>query len=358
MIRSIAMRALFVIIAAATMRAQCGLDDKRNPAELVNPVQELAVRGNWKGAQEVTEQNLRSCQSGQEGSSCRKLNNFTLGFLAQREALDCNLQGAARRDLLQQALTSYKNALTEPPADGSTLNNLAVVEQELGDTAEATHAWQQAIELDSDAAWLYALRLGDLYLSENHLEEARSQYERSGTLSPDSEAPHERLVETYRKATDSELQQLAPALFQMEGLFPRVARTGYELIMAREYSEQPDKADQALVRWTLLTSRQGWISADSLDALPQNWKTASVTELRKYWEDPATSSPPWHWWLATNELRHVVLDVALVAGRQLVNDQQPQEAIRCWETALQFAKDLRGNGPAVPLAARGASSDP
>jgi tetratricopeptide (TPR) repeat protein len=348
MTKSGGLRLLWVFAAAATLHSQCKLAVEAKLPDPVDTALGLAAQGNWKEASDLIEKNLSACPPGQEGSSCRKLNNFTLGYLAQEEALNCNLPNAEQTQLLQRALTSYKDSLEEPPSDGSTLNNLAAVEDELGNPNEAISVWQQAIEVDPDGAWVYALRLGDLFRNQERFEDARNQYERSATLSPDASAPRERLVETYRSATGPELRELLPALFQMEGEFPRIAKNGYELIMAREYKEQPDEADQALIRWTIVMSQQGWLSAESFTALPEDWSAPSVTELREYWQNPASSSPPWHWWLGNSDLRHIIIGVALVAGRELVNNQQPPDAIKCWETALKLAKDMQGNGPPVP----------
>jgi tetratricopeptide (TPR) repeat protein len=348
MINSFAFLVLWVMVMATPLEAQCKLAFEAKHSELVDNAQELAVQGDWKGARDFVKKTLAECRPGPEGSSCRKLNNFNFGYLAQEEALSCNLQTGERIKLLQQALTFYRNSLAEPPPDGATLNNLAGVEAELGNTNDAIQAWNHAIEVDPDAAWQYALRLGDVFREQERLEDARHEYSRSASLAPDQPGPPERYVDTYRHAPISELKDLLHTLPETEGLFPQVARTGYELIISRDYKEQPGNADQALMRWTIVTSREGWLSKDSFDALPQDWDAPSVTELRTYFQNPATTSPPWHWWLLTDDRRHVMIDVALVAGRELVNDQRPEDAIKCWETALKLAKDLRGNGPDMP----------
>jgi hypothetical protein len=82
---------------------------------------------------------------------------------------------------------------------------------------------------------------------------------------------------------------------------------------------------------------------------PINWNAPSVNELREYLANPAKSGTTWHWWLRNDELRQIVLDVALVAGNALLQEEKPEDAALCWRVALDVAKDLHGAGPPLPI---------
>jgi len=347
MTRSAILAVLLLLMPTAAIQAQ-------NPETMTavqrasSNAQQLAAAGNWPTARSTMEAALQACNPGPEQSSCRRLSNFTLGYLAQQQASEMSHDNSERSQLLRQADDLYKAVLVDAPNDGATLNNLALLEQMLGENANAAEHWKKAIDVDPVRGGQYALHLGDLLLSQKQVADARAQFSRAADFSPAAETPRRRLVETYRLAPDAELKDLPPFLFQAEALFPSVARSGYELLMSRLYKLQPADSEQALLRWTIVMSQQGWLTQTSLSKLPADWSAPSVAELRRYMADPATANPPWNWWRSRDDRRRVIIEVARTAGKQLLDGEQASAAARCWNVALDSARYIEGNGPPSP----------
>jgi len=65
--------------------------------------------------------------------------NYTRAYLAQQRG------GVS----IEEARTYYQRVIAEQPSNGAALNNLALIEDSLGNSPEAERLWQNAIRADS-----------------------------------------------------------------------------------------------------------------------------------------------------------------------------------------------------------------
>ncbi|NIM16540.1 MAG: hypothetical protein GTN82_32985, partial [Candidatus Aminicenantes bacterium] len=62
----------------------------------------------------------------------------------------------------------------------------------------------------------------------------------------------------------------------------RLAKEGFELIINGLYRSDNTIAEDALLNWTELCTKQGWITVNDLNSLPDKnkWSSPAIKELR------------------------------------------------------------------------------
>jgi tetratricopeptide (TPR) repeat protein len=315
-----------VILAAQHSAAQ--MAPTPQPEKVSNRVIQLAAEGKVGEADRVLQEALAQCEQPSAPQNCRALLSFTQAYLAQQK-------GAAG---VGEAREFYQRVLADQPNNGPALNNLALVEDSAGNATEAERLWQQAIRSEPERAGHYAVLLGDHYLRLKNLNGALQAYDQAEQALPSADAPRRRIVSAYRQTERTEnLEALLGHAQGWEKLDPINARSAYELLMAR-WAQDPasgTKADLVLVAWVVLLARNDWLNLESLSALPANWTSPGVNQLRSYLERPA-EQPSLGWWGGSAEKLSARFEIADAAGRRLLKDKEtgPKKAESCWQWAL------------------------
>lgn len=298
------------------------------PEKVSNRALQLAAEGRLSEADQALEEALAQCSKSVALPNCVPLLSFTRAYLAQQ-------RGRLGAD---EARTFYRNVLAAQPSNGAALNNLALVEDSLGNNVEAERLWKQAIQNDPGRAGHYALLLGDHYLRLKSISAAIESYDQAGLSNPGAETPRRRIVEAYRQQPGSDgLAPLESRAVEWEQLDPVNSRAAYELLLARwsSNSQWVADAERCLVRWAALLARNDWLSRDSLTLLPPTWHHLGIRELADYEMNPL-SAPRWNWWRQNADRLGVMFEIARATGRRLLRSSAsgPVDAEQCWQLAL------------------------
>jgi tetratricopeptide (TPR) repeat protein len=316
-----------VILVAQHCAAQ--MVPTQQPEKVSNRVMQLAAEGKIAEADKALQDALSQCQQPSAPQNCRALLSFTQAYIAQQK-------GAAGTG---EAREFYRKVLADQPNNGPALNNLALVEDSDGNAKEAERLWQQAIRSEPEGAGHYAVLLGDHYLRLKNLTGALQAYDQAELALPSAEVPRRRIVSAYgqTEGTDN-LEGLLTRAQGWERIDPVNARGAYELLLARWSRDQASaaKADLILVAWVDLLARNDWLNVESLAALPTNWASLGVSELRSYLERPAERHM-WSWWGGSEDKLSARFEIANATGRRLLKGSEngPQNAQSCWQWALQ-----------------------
>lgn len=309
------------------------------PDKVSNRVLQLAAEGKIDEAEQTLQAALTQCRQAGAPPNCSALLTFTQAYLAQQK-------GAAGT---AEARELYSRVLNADPGNGAALNNLALVEDSVGNALKAEELWGKAIMNDPERAGHYALLLGDHFLRLQNTSDALKAYESAERFSPTAAAPRRRIVSTYRQMEGiGGLEGLEGSAKEWELTDPSNARAAYELLMSRwsSNSSSVNKADKILVRWGTLLARNDWLNGNSLSFLPENWKTPAIQELLAYMEAPA-QRPQWNWWHSTPDRYGATFEFARDVGRlQLRSGKEGiQKAQSCFQWVLQSVTpgDLMGS---------------
>ncbi len=312
---------------AAAQAAIAQMNPTPQPEKVSNRALQLAAEGKLAEADQAVQEALAQCQRSGALPTCAALLNFTSAYLAQQRGR----QGA------DEARALYRNVLAGQPSNGAALNNLALVEDSVGNGSEAERLWKQAIQNDPGHTGHYALLLGDHYLRLKNIAGAVDSYDQAGQASPEAVVPRRRILEAYRQMPGTDgLEPLELRAGQWERFDAENSRAAYEFLISRWSSSSQSGAERCLVRWTGLLARNDWLEGQSLSALPAAWDHPGVRELRIYESDPL-SPPQWNWWRRNPERLAVTFEVARATGRRLLRNSEngPARAERCWQSALR-----------------------
>lgn len=290
---------------------------------------QLAAEGKIAEADKALQDALSQCQQPSAPQNCRALLSFTQAYIAQQK-------GAAGAG---EAREFYRKVLAEQPNNGPALNNLALVEDSDGNAKEAERLWQQAMRSEPEGAGHYGVLLGDHYLRLKNLTGALQAYDQAEQALPSAEAPRRRIVSAYRQTEGTDnLEGLSTRAQGWEHIDPINARGAYELLMARWSRDQASatKVDLILVAWVDLLARNDWLNVESLAALPTNWSSPGVSELRSYLARP-TEQRMWTWWGGSADKLSARFEIANATGRRLLKGSEngPLNAQSCWQWVLQ-----------------------
>jgi tetratricopeptide (TPR) repeat protein len=320
----------FVLLLVAGNPAAAQMVSTPQPDRVSNRALDLAAQGKTAEADKVLQDALAQCQQSGAPAGCVAMLNYTRAYLAQQ-------RGRAGTD---EAREYYKRVIAEQPANGAALNNLALIEDSLGNSSEAERLWQSAISNDPQRASHYELLLGDHFLRAKNFVVALQSFGQAAGAAPEADTPRRRIVEVYRQAEAGvNLAALLSLAEQWERLDPANSRSAYELLMIRWTSGSPNPAaaDSCLLRWASLMARNNWLDPNSLSGLPDSWDHPGVKVLRAYVQNPAAGTQ-WGWWRQNADRLAVMLDVAAATGRRLLRDSDngAQKAETCWQQALHI----------------------
>lgn len=304
-----------------------GMNPTPQPEKVSNRALQLAARGQLAEADKALQEALAQCQRSAAPPTCAAILNFTRAYLAQQ-------RGRRGSD---EAIAFYKNVLAAQPSNAAALNNLAMVEDSLGNNAEAESLWKQAIQSDPGHTGHYALLLGDHYLRLKNIAAAIDSYDQAGQGTPEAAVPRRRIVEAYRQRQGTDdLEALETRASQWERIDAENARAAYEFLLTRWSASSQSSAERCLIRWAGLLARNGWLDKQSLAVLPASWNHPGVRELQIYESDPL-SAPQWNWWRRDQDRLAVMFEIARSAGRRQLRESEngPAKAERCWQSALR-----------------------
>ena len=321
---TLALAAAAVLAAVQTATAQ--MNPTPQPEKISNRALQLAAEGKLAEADQTLQEALAQCRRSGAPPNCAALLDFTRAYLAQQRGR----QGA------EESRAFYRNVLATQPANAAALNNLALVEDSLGNHTEAENLWKQAIQNDPGRTGHYALLLGDHYLRLKNIAAAVDSYDQAGQAAPEAGVPRRRILEAYRQLPGTDgLEPLESRVGQWERVDAENARAAYEFLMSRWYSSSQSGAERCLVRWAGLLARNDWLVAQSLAAIPGSWDHPGVRELRVYESDPLRPAQ-WDWWRKSPDRLAVTFDIAWATGRRLrTAENGPANAERCWQSALR-----------------------
>jgi tetratricopeptide (TPR) repeat protein len=319
--------AAVALAAVQTAKAQPQMNPMPQPEKVSNRALQLAAEGQLAEAEKALQQALAQCQRSGAPPNCAALLNFTRAYLAQQRGR----QGA------DEARAFYRNVLATQPSNAAALNNLALIEDSLGNNAEAESLWKQAIQNDPGRTGHYALLLGDHYLRLKNIAAAVDSYDQAGQATPEAAVPRRHILEAFRQTAGTDgLEALESRAEQWERIDAGIARAAYEFLMSRWSSNSHPRADRCLVRWAGILARNDWLDSRSLAALPASWDHPGVRELRLYVSDPLDSSQ-WNWWRRDADRLAVMFEIARTTGRRQLRESEngPAKAERCWQSALR-----------------------
>lgn len=117
----------------------------------------------------------------------------------------------------------------------------------------------------------------------------------------------------------------------------RPAALALEKVMAATWESAPALAEDALVEWVDLRSRDRALDAADLDALPSGWTGAAVEELRRYLSGDWAGTPPAvPSWTRDDARLETIAQASLAAGRGWLLKHDFRRANACWSLPLRW----------------------
>jgi len=315
------------LTCAVAQPAEDGYESARRATRSALDKQE---KGLWNDALAELEQAAQACGQDEAGRSCRLLVQYSQGYLFEKQSRQDSANSNA---LLASAEQRYLAVLADAPQHEPTLKNLALIYKETGRGADAERLLQRAVEADRSGTGRAAMLLGQIYRDAGNIDAALSSYDRAAATNPaDTSAPMA-IVALYADGPTEKLPALLPRLAEWAPTLPSVAEEGYRRILVR-VPETPT-AEQALLPWVALISRQGWISAPRVASLPKGW--APLDDLNRYVQTPEVQPSGSSWWMQRNLRRSVLAQVALAAGQAPEARADPRRALQRFEIGMRFA---------------------
>lgn len=345
------MLAIFIAFALTLPEPGSAGLTRSEARQAVEHAQALTREKGWTEGVRYLQQRLEECGSGVSGRDCRPLINYTLGYLLEQEARD---RPESRSELLTDAIGYYRQVLADVPNHGPTLNNLALIHRETGASEEAIRLLETAVKYDFSRRDRYAITIGDIHFDSQQWEAALHDYELAADWNPRAEEPALRIVEVYKHLPVERLQELSSLLESWKGAFPDAAERGYWLILSASVANNKiELAENALLSWVSLLSRNRRLTPGRIDELYLEWKGPATQELQGL-VSPAWESSSFNWWRTGFLRRHVLAEAALFLGHTDLKKRGPKATEARWRYALNriapemdeyFGKEY----PLVPL---------
>ena len=326
LMRSLTVLATSIGVVAGAAQAQ---DLYETARRTVQAAQVLQVSGRWSDAQAQLSDAEKTCGTDVQGRPCRLLVKYSTGYLAEKEAAAAGERG---NTILESAAAEYRDVLKEAPQHEATLRNLAAVYRRLGRKEDAERVLQQAAESDRSGTGAAAMLLGQFYREEARFGDALGAFERAAAANPTSAAAPEAIVALHADAPPEMLATLLPRLDDWAGIFPAVSEGGYRRILVR--MPNTPTAERALVAWTSVIARQGWIAPANFAGLPRGW--SAIDELVSYAASPETE-PTRGWWMQQPLRRSVLAEVALATGQAAEVRTSPPRGLRRLQVGMRIA---------------------
>ena len=298
--------------------------------ETLRQAQQMQAEGKWADADRSLNEALGTCQSDPDGRRCRIAVNFSLGFIADREADHDDINRTAR---LRAAETYYRQVLALSPSHAAALNNLTLVYGRLEESDKTEALLREAVAAGAGNDGEILTLLGNLYRSRGEWERALAEYERAADRLWRSEEPRRAIVGVYAALPATLLPELRKRAQEWEVRFPDVASEAYRVILDRDKEAPPALVDEVTVQWVQLLARTGQITQTAVAQLPAG---PARTELQLFLENIA-GKPAVDWWRAPPERASAVAAVALASGRARLAAGDAPGAVQRWELGQRIA---------------------
>lgn len=323
--------------------------------KISNRALELAKENKWDEAYSILQEGLRQCGADDKGRKSRGLLNFSLGYLYQIQA---DAEPEESLDFLEKSAEYYKKTLGDLPGNHQVISNLVLVLKRTGQWQQAVSELERAVDEDKERRGLYYLEIGDIYNENKKMADALDAYQKAAKQNLENDTPHWRILSIYREYREP--AEIIKILNYCEDLLgngrTELARSGFELVMAKANSKTKKWAESALIQWAELGASQNWISEESLSILPdQNkWPGNALKELWAMMD--VNTLTDISWWERNLLRRHVAaLVLTNVASSYVVNGEY-EKAASVYEYALKLSpgiheyrsRELR-NRPVLPV---------
>jgi tetratricopeptide (TPR) repeat protein len=340
------MRALALILVAPAVWARPAALAAQAPSDTLLVLLERATQvqqeGRFPEARSMLSGRLDHCAASVDGSRCRQMLYYGLGYIAQLQA---DAAGDPV-DLLRQARAAYVASLSASRGGvhRPTLENLALVYGRLGPGNVVRSEIDDMLWLDPARAAQYRTLLGDHYRLAGKPDSASLHY-----MLALQEANAEPLA--LATLTGLALQGDSTAVRLLERLLPSVeehflehSADAYRALITTRFAGDSAAAAEALARWVDLRARNGSFSEDRLGELPPEWHGDMVDALRAFVESPGRVPTPQSGWMSSPGRRSSFARAALALGARKLEAGAPEEAEQYWRSGWEIAV------PASPVA--------
>lgn len=302
-----------------------------------------AQGGDAAGGIQIATAALTDCPAAADGSACRSLLNYTVGYILQQQARAA--ADADRPGLMKRAEQAYRAALQDDAGNATVHFNLALLLEAAGNTAAAAGEVQQAARLDP-GQWLYLVKLGDIQAQQKQWTEALQSYQAAARAAPGAEVPPTKIIDLTGHGYGLKAPELLAQCRQWETLFPSLTTGCYEQVIASAGSDQP-VSETAVVAWLDLIARQEQVTPDLLERLPRGYNPSVTGPLAAalHGELPANAG---NWWTQGNDRREAWARFLFVVGEQ-ASAASPEKAERIWQYGLIPVRDDRRSASSLEL---------
>ena len=350
-----------IVLVVSTTAGAAGEFQYEGAKNAVSNALVLQKEGKWEEAVKLLGAGLEKCGDGDESARCRRLIRFTSAYIGQlyyRETgndhivfpgMSCfgchSMNGPGKSSTLlhiNQSASFYNQILEEVPDHVPTLSNLAQLYIELGNRDKAIEVLKKVQKVDPEKDGTYSLMLGDLYSEDERWADALWAYLRSDKNAPDNEITARKIVEVYMHLPVEHIRELFTHLAYWESKFPDVSRVGYWTIMERTCTKEDCLSrkgvfEKALLKWVELIAWKRWASQIDIDAMPVEWKTSAVRDLKAYIKTPTEKPSRESWWLEGSNRKHILARLALAIGNERLLRGKPEVAAKVWEVGAKVS---------------------
>jgi Tfp pilus assembly protein PilF len=300
--------------------------------------------GDPSRAIEIASAALQDCSADEAGSACRELLNYTIGYIYQREA-QIAANSADREHALTSATESYRAALKDDPNNTTIHFNLGLALISSGNQAAAISELQKAAQADP-TQWQYSIKLGDIQQQQKNWTAAMQAYTQAAESAPGVNAPLQRILEITKRGHGLTSAELQSHCEQWEILHPDISANCYEQLIKMTYQQNNAAAENALIAWLGVVSRQEKIDQQLLDALPKDWKTAAMPPLTAVLRGSLVGLVN-NWWTQARTRSEVWARLLLSVGQESSSEPRKMESI--WQTALSTVRDEHRSASSLEL---------
>ena len=306
----------------------------------------------WRSAINVLRNGEIYCDS-QNQNSCRAIIYFNLGYVF-RQFANSDHKPQSKKEKLDTAELYYRKIIRLYTNNTQALNNLALLNEEMGKTEQAIEIYQDLVDLNANPL-NYLLKIGDLQLSSGDTLAALRTFDQAAEKYPFTNVPRQRQLSIYTNLVDVNPQKLLDFSLKMKNKnFPALAKSGLETIINSTCGK--DLYEKGLIHWANLLANENWVFKDNLNYISdtETCKHQANLELHEMMKSPLDSLGniiQLVWWgenegvddrYSEQEIKRPTVAVEIFIGiaDKLVSEGSIYKAIQIYEGALEMLLNL------------------
>jgi tetratricopeptide (TPR) repeat protein len=305
---------------------------------------EYGEAGQWDQAVDIMMRKLDSLPDEEEMHPYRAFIHFNLGYIYSEKP-----DGVISANL-NDAVEHYRRAIEYERDDVHSITNLVLLLQQMEDWGQAIDVLEQGIINDQHNSGIYYSALGDTYQQLGVYQEAWDAYQEALSAEYPDPTGKIKIIDLFDSFPSGELPLLYEQCiaFKEEGSY-EVASIGLLSILRRTCESHSDLFDQALLSWTGIIIKEGWVNQNLITDLEIQCESSAINVLSSClieWNgdaDPIGCLDDTNWWNNNDQRRFYFLAFQKAYADYLLSTSQVDRAFEIYASAMTYLNNSELN---------------